>query len=247
MTRLFSYSLLLSLTLLSSSASRADLFLGIYAGASAWQADFSGDLGDDPQSFNSLGFNNDNYNSFYVAVELLGLPEIRLAQTNIDTTASGTLNSSFSLDGISYPVNSDLTTELDLKSTDLTIYWQILDNYIGADIGITARHLDGSVEVTDGTTTDRLDFDTLIPMGFLRARFDLPTTGWYIEADTQFIGFQGDSYSDSTAKIGWRFESIADLGINLGYRKMSIDVDGLDSLDTDLDLSGPFVSGTFHF
>ena len=247
MKKTLSYPALLIFSALLSGTANADLFLGIYAGASIWQADFSGELGEDPQGFNDLGFNEDNYNSFYVAVELLGLPEIRLARTNIDTQATGTLNGSFSLEDINYPVSTDLTTNLDLQSTDLTIYWQVLDTFLSADIGLTARHLDGSVEATDGTTTDRIDFDTIIPMGFLRARFDLPTTGWYVEADTQFIGYQGDSYSDSTAKIGWRFESIADLGVNLGYRKMSIDVDDLDNFDADLNLSGLFASATFHF
>ena len=84
-------------------------------------------------------------------------------------------------------------------------------------------------------------------MAFLRARFDIPFTGWYVEADTQFIGFGGDNYSDSTAKIGWQFESIADLGVNLGYRKMSLNVEDLDRFNADLDLSGPFASATFHF
>ena len=244
-------SLLLAAVFTSCSAfsttSAADLFLGIYAGASLWQADFNGELGQDPQSFDDLGFNQDNYSSYYIAVELLGLPEIRLAQTNIDTKASGTINDSFDLDGISYPVSSSLDTDLSLKATDLTLYWQILDNYLSADIGLTARHLDGQVEVTDGTTFDSLNFEGIAPLAFLRTRFDLPFSGWYIEADTQFVGYNGDSYSDSTAKLGWRLESIADLGVNLGYRKMTLEVENLDGLRADINLSGPFASATFHF
>ncbi len=246
MKKFCSYALLIGTTLTSSLAN-ADLFLGLHAGASLWQGDFSGQFGNDPQSVESLGFDSDNYNSFYVAVELIGLPEIRLAQTNISTLANGTLSDSFDLDDISYPAGTSLSTDFDLNSTDLTIYWQLLDTFVGLDLGLTGRYMDGSVAVTDGTTQDRVDYSVVIPLAFVRGRFDLPFSGWYLEADTQAIGYSGDRYTDSSIKLGWQTESLADFGVNLGYRQMSLKVDDLDGFNADLDISGPFASATFHF
>lgn len=229
---------------------QADLFLGIYAGASAWNASLGGDVGSSSTAADDLGFDDDTYNSYYVAVELFALPELRLATTSIDTTGSATLTSDFTLDGNTYTAGQDVITDLDMDATDLTIYWQVLDNYLGADIGLTGRYLDGTIVATeDGNpaNTESLDFSGIVPMAFLRARIDLPLTGWYLEADTNFIGYGGDSYSDSSAKLGWQFESAVDLGVNVGYRSMQMKVDDLDGFDADVDLSGPFATATFHF
>jgi len=239
--------LTLTATIASSNLAQADLFLGLHAGASLWQGDFGGQIGSDPQSADALGFDTENYNSYYFAVELLGLPEMRLAQTNINTVANGTLNSSFDLGGVSYPIATDLTTDFDLQATDLTLYWQLLDTVVGLDLGLTGRYMDGSVAVTDGVTDDRVDYEVVIPLGFIRARLNLPFSGWYLEGDTHAIGYDGDRFSDSAIKIGWQTQSLADIGLNVGYRQMSVKVADLDGFDADLDISGPFASATFHF
>lgn len=246
MKKLCSYAVLIGTATLSTPA-LADLFLGLHAGASIWQGELDGEIGSDPQSADALGFDSENYNSFYLAVELIGLPEIRLAQTNISTLANGTLTSDFDLNGISYPVSTDLTTDFDMKATDLTVYWQLLDAVVGFDVGVTGRYMDGSVAVTDGTLDDSVEYSVILPLGFVRARFDLPFSGWYLEGDSHLISYDGDSFSDSAIKLGWQTESLADFGLNLGYRQMSLKVDDLDGFNADLDISGPFATATFHF
>lgn len=229
---------------------QADLFVGLHAGASAWNAGLDGDLGQSASSVDNLGFDDDTFNSYYVQVELFALPELRLATTSIDTSGSATLTSDFTLDGNTFSSGQDLLTDLSLDATDVTLYWQILDNALSADIGLSGRYLDGTIAaVEDGNAanSETLDFSAVIPMAFLRARVDLPFSGWYAEADTQFISYGGDRYSDSSAKIGWELESLVDLGVNVGYRSMQVKVDDLDGFDADLDLSGPFATATFHF
>ena len=246
MKKTLSCSLLIASTLVPSFAN-ADLFLGLHAGASIWQGDIGGEIGSDPQSADNLGFSSENYNSYYLAVELIGFPEIRLAKTNINTLANGRLTSDFDLNGISYPVSTDLTTDFDLSATDLTVYWQVLDAFVSLDLGVTARYMDGTVAVSDGITDDQVDYSLIVPLGFARARFDLPFTGWHLEGDTHIISYGGDSFSDSAVKLGWQTESLADFGLNIGYRQMSVKVDDLDGFNADLDISGPFATATFHF
>ncbi len=246
LTALAASSLLAS----ASIPAQADLFLGLYAGASAWNAGLGGDVGQTSSSADDLGFHDDTFNSYYVAVELFALPELKLATTSIDTTGTATLTSDFTLDGNTFTAGQDVVTDLDMDATDLTIYLQVLDNYLSADIGLTGRYLDGTIIATeDGNPAniETVDFSALVPMAYLRARVDLPLTGWYLEADTNVIGYGGDSYSDSSAKLGWQFESVVDLGVNVGYRSMRMKVDDLDGFNADLDLSGPIATATFHF
>ena len=233
--------------LCSAGSAHADLFLGLEAGASTWNAAPKGQLGETPASLSQLGFDEENYNSFYIGVELLGLPEFRLSRTRLDNRGQGVTGGAFNLGGNSYPANTSLTTDIDIEITDLTVYWQILDNYLSADLGVTARMLEGSFATTDGTTFDSVEFNSVIPIGFVRARMDLPFSGWYFEADSQLISYSGNSFTDSSAKIGWQVESILDLGVNAGYRSMRLNIEDIDDAVADIDISGPFASLTFHF
>jgi outer membrane protein len=232
---------------LYSSSAQSDLLLGINAAASTWFSNQSGDIGKTPQSFNALGFGSNVYSSFYLDIELAGLPEIQFSYTEISASANGTTAGSFDLGGNSFPASTDIDIGFDVETADLTLYWQLSDNIVGADLGLTGRYIDGRVRVNDGLTTDSVELHSIVPLAFMRARFDLPYSGWYLEGDTHLIKYEGNGYSDSAVKLGWQTESITDFGLNVGYREMSLKVEELDGLSADLKISGPFASATFHF
>lgn len=234
-------------SVLYSSSTQADLFLGINAAANTWFSKHSGDVSDAPQSFNDLGFGSNVYSSYYLDIALIGFPEIQFSYTEISTSANGTTEGTFDLAGNSFPATTDIDTDLDIDATDLTLYWQLSDNLLGADLGITGRYIDERVRVNDGLITDSVELYSIIPLAFMRARFDLPFSGWYLEGDTHLVKYEGDGYSDSAVKLGWQTESITDFGLNIGYRQMSLKVEEFDGLSADLNISGPFASATFHF
>ena len=86
--------------LCSAQGAHADLFLGLEAGVSVWNAAPEGQVGQTSAYLGELGFDEENYNSFYMGVELIGLPDIRLSRTRIDSRGRGTISRAFNLDSI---------------------------------------------------------------------------------------------------------------------------------------------------
>ena len=142
-------------------------------------------------------------------------------------------------------VTGDVQSDLDLEQLDLTLYYEVLDNWVNLDLGLTARDLTGDLIVrqANGLATSETSIDGVIPMGYLAARFDLPLTGVSVGAEGNFISFDGDSLHDFNAYGQYEISLIQ---FRAGYRQMSIDYeDGNDRLDVEI--GGPFVSAGVSF
>ena len=139
----------------------------------------------------------------------------------------------------------DVQSSLDLEQLDITLYYELLDNWVNLDAGITARDLDGELLVQEigGTAASRTEVDGVIPMGYLAARFDLPLTGVSVGAEGKVISFDGDSIYDVNAY--GQFE-IAVVTLRAGYREMSIDYEDSDD-KLDVEIGGPFISAGVTF
>ncbi|MCB1646277.1 MAG: TIGR04219 family outer membrane beta-barrel protein, partial [Pseudomonadales bacterium] len=124
-------------------------FIGIYAGAGYWNADFSGNVIDGVSVDSDLNIDSDAGNYIYAAFEhpIPFVPNIRLARTGISDTGTGTLNSSFVFNGTTFTVDQTVRTEIDLTHTDLTLYYELIDTGMDVDLGLTARYLQGEVSV----------------------------------------------------------------------------------------------------
>jgi len=61
------------------------------------------------------------------------------------------------------------------------------------------------------------------------------------------VKYDGGRYTGSAGKFGWQMHPLADFGLNIGYREMSLQVENFDGISADLDISGLFASATFHF
>ncbi|MEH6570698.1 MAG: hypothetical protein V7709_16580 [Halioglobus sp.] len=66
-----------------------------------------------------------------------------------------------------------------------------------------------------------MKIDGVVPLGYGAVRFDLPFSGWYIQADDNYIKWNNDKVVDLRAALGWKV--LAGLGLELGYRYMDID------------------------
>jgi outer membrane protein len=227
--------------------SQADV-VGLGASVSYWDSDLSGEAAtnnDVVDVENDLNLDSDtNANaSLYLEHPVPVLPNVRLNYTVIEQSGRGELGTSgfVNIPG-SVPVQSDF----DLDQLDLTLYYEVLDNWANLDLGITARDLSGELIVQDVNGTypvSETKVDGVIPMGYLAARFDLPFTGVSVGAEGNFISFDGDSLSDFNAYGQYE---IALIQLRAGYRQMSIDYeDGNDRLDVEI--GGPFVSAGVAF
>jgi outer membrane protein len=236
---------LITATLLSTTAS-ADM-LGLYVGAGNWKPEFSGTASNNSNDSLTIGSDvnvkDKNQTGFYIAFEhpIPIIPNLMLAEQDMASSGQGTFNGQFG----DQTFSGDVDTEFDLSHTDYTLYYEILDNWVNLDLGLTARKFDGYVQVSDSSSTANEKLDGTLPMLYGKARFDLPLTGLSASVIVNYISASGNTISDSALVLG--YESSIGLGIEGGIRTFNLKLDDEDDFNTDLKFDGVFVNATFHF
>ena len=228
-------------------AAQADA-LGVRIGANAWQQNYSGHAKSDVDNDNidvedDLGFDDDEGFQGYISIEhsIPAVPNILVQRTVIDADANGNLNGK-TFDGVTFP--GAVKSTIDLTHTDTTLYYEVLDNWVSLDIGLTARFFEQGLKIKDQTQSATLDIDAVIPLGYAAVKFDLPLTGLYVGADGNGLKYDDNWIYDVKATIGW--ESSIGLGIEGGYRYFDVQYD--DNQDeADLTIEGPYAGLFFHF
>src|SRR5690554_17293 len=231
---------------LAAPLANADI-LDVGANVSYWDSDFSGEVvnkGSAVDIENDLNMDSDSNANFtaYFEHPVPLLPNVRVNYTSISQSGSGKIGP----EGFDDIINADVNSDLDLDQLDATFYYEVLDNWVNLDLGLTARKFDGELVVRDTAVGGRVStttVDAVVPMGYLAARFDLPFTGVSVGADGNFVSYSGDSLHD--VNVYGQFE-IAMLQLRAGYREMAIDYEDDDD-KLDVELSGPFASVGFTF
>jgi outer membrane protein len=234
------------------STAHADTVFGIYAGAYNWKADFSGDINDTDADQNidledDLGFSDESNNVFYIAIEhpVPVLPNIRIQHTALDSSADGRLTRDFTFDDVDFEVGEDVATDIDFTHTDITLYYEILDNWVNLDVGLTARKFDGEIRIAGIGETAQVDLDATLPMLYVAAQFDLPLTGLSAGVGGNAVGYSGNTLLDLNAYVQYEFKF--GLGLRGGYRTFTLELDDVDDIDSDLTLDGLYGALVFHF
>lgn len=228
---------------------QADTVLGIYAGAQAWNPDGDGSLGTAGDTQGELDFDDDNQNVFYLALEhpVPLLPNIKLRRTELESAGEGNVN--FTFNGQSF--SGDIIGDMDFSHNELTLYYEVLDNWISLDLGLSARQFDGHVAVSqsDGSNREQVDFDGYLPTFYAAARAELPLTGLSLGGEFGGLAIDDSSFYDYQVQLQYNvIDNMAlDVGIQLGYRSMQLELDDLDDIDSDLEFSGPYAGLQVHF
>ncbi len=247
----------LGLGLALSSSAYSDTVFGIYAGAGNISYDYSGDFTDLDGNGGSidfeddLGLSGDSGAYFYVAIEhpIPILPNIKIAHSDISESGRNTLDEDISFGGEDIPAGVTIDTDVDFTHTDFTFYYEILDNWVNLDLGLTARQFDGELAAAGSqgpiSYSAQEDLDFVAPMLYGMARFDLPLTGLYVQASGNWIGVSGVQLYDIWGKVGYTFAF--GLGLEAGVRQLALELDDVDDLDADITLDGTYIAATFHF
>lgn len=248
-----SIALLASLTLSAISFSAQADFIGLQIGGGGWNHDPSGDFRYKSTNDISVDLNTDLHMTdktegyFYVSFEhpVPILPNVRLMGTKLENSGSGQLSKEIVFDGVTYPATDNLTSTLNLNQTDLTLYWELLDNVVSFDFGLNIKKIDGeAVLIGDATGTTTATFSQTIPMLYLMAGVS-PWEGIFIGAEGSMVKYSGSTISDFTAKVSYTTSFL--LGIEGGYRKQVYTLDDLDSAYADMEFSGPFLGAYLKF
>jgi outer membrane protein len=243
-------------SLLASVAAQADTLFGVYAGASAWNMATSGGFA---ESTNTVDFNfaDETTSNFYIALEhpLPLVPNLKLSRTNMDNSGTVQLTENFTFGGEIFATTSNVTTTNELTSTDFILYYELFDNdLISFDFGINAKYIDGVLVVreTADTSADaggRQEFSGIVPMLYSRLALGLPLTGWSVYAEGSYLSLDDSTLNDYQAAIAYSLlDNLAvDMNLQLGYRSMSLDLNDVDGVYSNLKFKGAFAGIEVHF
>jgi len=131
------------------------------------------------------------------------------------------------------------TNTVKFSQIDTTLYYEILDNIVDFDIGLTGKFIDGEVA---GAVNQ--SFDVVIPMVYVGASVKIPALPIRLDADLKYVGYSGNSISDMRIKAVW--EVLAGLEAVAGYRYESLKLDE-DDIYSTLKIQGPFIGVGYRF
>jgi outer membrane protein len=237
----------LALTALFGVAAQADI-TRLEAGIGLWQSDPSGTItstsDEEVDTATALNYETENINYIWLLFKhpLPAIPNVRLEYT--DLSHSGSLDSTVTWNGHTYDTSGD--SELGLKQADLALYYNLLDNtfWTTLDVGLDFKYVDASFTIADDTDSFEASEMLLIPMGYLRARAQIPMTGLAFEGDIKYVAYGDSSYYDARIKADYTFDitPVIQPALEVGYRvqKLEIDEDGFD-VATDVEFSGVYV------
>lgn len=247
-------SLLAIAALTGSAVANADTIFGLYGSAYIWKPELGGSIGQSTDAFDvSSEFSDDkgSSNSILVAVEhpIPLIPNVQIRQTPLSWKGSSD-SASGSLSDLIVVSDAEVDAELDLNMLDGTLYYELLDNWVTLDLGLTARQLDGffQFEETNGVASDRVDVDQILPMLYGHARFDLPFTGLAAGLRGNGIAFKDNNLLDLEAYLHLEVDLIPlfDIGIQGGLRRLSLDINE-DNWESEASMEGAYVAFTGHF
>ncbi|MCH2157892.1 MAG: TIGR04219 family outer membrane beta-barrel protein [Oleiphilaceae bacterium] len=234
---------------LAASSASADV-IGGEVSVSYWNAGYGGDVNDRVASAqkidlqDDLNFDDSDFVEFSAAIEhpVPILPNVKIKHIDLDESANGSLSVNF--DGVTF--DGDAKTDLDLTHSSAILYYEVLDNYVNLDLGLDVKLFDGQLRIEDvGTgSVSETKIDDPIPMAYVAASVELPLTGLSFGAQVSGISYSGDKVMD--AKAGIRYD-ISLLFVEAGYRSMMIQVEDVNDIDVDADLSGAFISTGIDF
>jgi len=131
---------------------------------------------------------------------------------------------------------------------DVVPYYNILDNtaWITLDLGLDLKML----EVSADTGIFSADTDSVVfPLGYVRARVQLPFTGFGAEADVKYIEYSDTRVYDVRAKLDYTFTSfpVIEPGIEIGYRMQKIETTELLNMGMAVDFDGVYAGVMLRF
>lgn len=231
----------------------ADTLLGLYLGAQGWSNETSGGFAQN-ESLANFDFEDETNTSFYVALEhpIPLIPNVKAVRTTLDSAGLTQLDGTFTFGDEVYALNSRLQTIADLTTTDLILYYELLDNdIVSFDVGLSGKLVDGDVLVVDTDTqqTSAESFSVVVPMVYSRFALGIPLTGLGAYVEGSFLSIDDNTVTDYQAAITYNFiESLAiDMTLQAGYRATTIEIEDIDDIFADLEFKGAFIGLQFHF
>ena len=251
--------LLTGLVCAAAAAGASADALRIEAGAGAWMQTPTGSVSytTSDQSGSDSSTEQENtvgYAWIYLKHPIPIIPDIRLEYTRLEYEGDVAVT----LGTGSATASTTSTSTFDTDVYDAILYYNLLDNlaWTTLDLGLDVRMFDYSYDVAP-TNDGFVDYGgysksgtLVVPLAYLRARFDVPGTGIGFEGEGSFVGYDGDSFYDVRVKADWTmdFVPVVQPGIEVGYRVLKVDYgNSSDDLAADVEFSGVYAGLMLRF
>lgn len=214
-------------------SAQADI-VGGNVDAAYWGANAAGDYsigGETGDLEKDFGLEGDS--SFFISAAAEHpvplIPNVRVGYSRIAQSGDGTLSSAFN----GQASGAEVASEWEMNMLDGTVYYEILDNWVNVDVGLTLRNIDSTMTLDSTTGTSVQEVEATLPLVYGRVQGDLPFTGWSVGAELNAVSFDGDSITDANGYI--QYETFEVLHARLGYRTLDVSVsDNGQSIDGDV-------------
>ncbi|MFB6260672.1 MAG: hypothetical protein ABEK42_08315, partial [Thiohalorhabdaceae bacterium] len=104
-------------------------------------------------------------------------------------------------------------------------------------LGLGATNIDAEAELQTDVGKESGSANVTLPVAKAEARVNFPALPLNAGIRASGIGYDGDSYRDITAEVGYVLGLVQ---IKAGYRQIAVDYDNGDDMKVDADFSGPF-------
>ena len=177
------------------------------------------------------------------------VPNIRAEYAGVKS--EGTVSGEFK----TYTLNSVSKSTLEITQYEVIPYYNILDNtfWMTVDLGIDIKMMDVSYNV-DALAVDLPSGyeDTssiVLPLGYLRARVQVPSTELGVEADVKYVSYDDNTMYDVRVKVDYTFDitPVIQPGIEIGYRMQKIETDETADANINLEFSGVYAGVMLRF
>ena len=231
-------------TLLATSFGMADFIggevdLGYYTHNPSGTAQYKGDkidVEDDLKWENE----QDIFFKAYFEHPVPIIPNIKVGYTDFSHSGDGMASRDFTFGGTIYNSTSRIDSNLDLKMYDITLYYELLDNWLNFDAGVNIKYIDGDISVkgfaNGRPVNESTDFQVPIPMLYGKARVDIPTTDLSFQLEGNYVSYDDNMLYDMEA--GARYTFALGFGLEAGYKLFKIKIDDVDDFSMDTDFSG---------
>lgn len=237
----------LALSMMTLSVS-SDTLYGVYVEAGASVSDVEGVMQyrDDNNRFAVDAGSEVNFLGEIKVEHFIPLfPNFRVATDSYgfdDAVSSG----GFSYSGVNYGANFE--TQADVSETTGTLYYEILDNVVSLDVGMSLKNVKGDF-IFGADDARTLAIDTWVPMAYGAIALVIPSTNLKLGGMVESIAIGDSDYTLVDAYLGYELiDNLAvDATIKVGYRTRNIVLEDVDNTTFDFDSSGVYSSVQFHF
>ncbi|KPV39603.1 hypothetical protein AN478_10755 [Thiohalorhabdus denitrificans] len=222
--------------LLSAGSAHALPLADVEIGARYWQADPSGDVTYDGGGFDvedDLDFDKEGTPNLYARA---AIPFVTLDAEYTDLSYDGEIQRSVGQWG-GQDIVANGSSSFDARLLHAGAMFSLPVPFVDIGLGLGATNVDAEAELQTDAGKETGSANFTMPVAKAEVRVDLPALPLNAGVRANGIGYDGDSFRDVTAEVGFEMGL---LQVRAGYRQIAVDYDGGDDLKVDSDFSGPF-------